>query len=352
MSHAPHESPSVSRHDFGTMPDGTPVAAFTIRNRHGVVVRIMEYGGIVLSIVTPDRDGRADEVTLGYATLDEYRHDTIYAGALIGRFANRIAGGQFALDGKVHALGRNEGRNHLHGGARGFHTALWRGEPLQDDASAGVLLRHTSPDGHEGYPGTLAAKVHCTLDDDNALSFAFHATTDAPTPVSLTQHSYFNLAGGSATEVRDHVLTIHAARFLPVGDGLIPVGELCSVAGTAFDFRQPAVIAERLAAGDAQLAVAGCFDHCFVLDKPGVSPAPAARLHHPASGRVLDIATTLPALQFFSDGRLPPERLRRGVALEAQRFPDAPNQAAFPPAILRPGEVFQQKIVYRFSVAG
>ena len=341
--------PSVRREPFGSV-HGTPVSVYTLDSGRGLVVRIMEYGGVVLSIHAPGREGRADNVTLGYRTLAEYLGDTVFAGALIGRYANRIALARFRLDGRDYSLGRNDGPNHLHGGTRGFHRVVWHGEPLREDGVAGVLLRHVSPAGHDGYPGTLTTSVRCTLSRDHALAFDYHATTDEPTPVSLTQHSYFNLAGGRAADAGGHQLTIRASRYLPVGAGLIPVGELRAVEGTPFDFRGGAIISERLRNPDDQLKICRGFDHCFALD---AGPGAAARLRDPASGRVLDIETTLPALQFFSSGALPAggsDGPRRGVALEAQQFPDAPNQPGFPPAILRPGEVYAHRIVYRFSI--
>ena len=342
--------PSVRREPFGSL-HGTPVSVYTLDSGHGMVVRIMEYGGVVLSIQAPGRDGRSDNVTLGYRTLAEYCGDTVYAGALIGRYANRIALARFRLDGRDYALGRNDGPNHLHGGTRGFHRVVWHGEPLRDEGAAGVLLRHVSPAGLDGYPGALTTTVRCTLSRDHALAFEYHATTDAPTPVSLTQHSYFNLAGRGAADAGGHELTIRASRYLPVGSGLIPVGELRDVEGTPFDFRRGAIIGERLRNSYDQLKIGRGFDHCFALDG---GPGAAARLRDPASGRVLDIETTLPALQFYSSGALPSgwsDGPRCGVALEAQQFPDAPNQPAFAPAILRPGEAYAHRIVYRFSVA-
>ena len=340
--------PSVRREPFGSLHD-TPVSAYSLDSGGGMVVRIMEYGGVVLSIHAPGRQGRADNITPGYRTLAEYPDDTTYAGALIGRYANRMALARFPLDGREYSLGRNDGPNHLHGGTRGFHRVVWHSEPLREEGTAGVLLRHISPAGHDGYPGTLTTSVRCTLSRDHALAFDYHATTDAPTPVSLTQHSYFNLSGGRDADAGGQELTIRASRYLPVGAGLIPVGELRPVEGTPFDFRRGAIISERLRNADDQLQIGRGFDHCFALD---ARPGPAARLRDPASGRVLDIETTLPALQFFSSGLLPGggDGPRRGVALEAQQFPDAPNQPAFAPAILRPGEVYAHRIVYRFSV--
>jgi aldose 1-epimerase len=306
-------------------------------------VRLVEYGGIVTSVQVPDRNGVLENVTLGYETASEYERDAHYMGALIGRYANRIAGGRFTLDGVEYRLDLNAGANHLHGGRHGLSAQRWRIEPL---GNAGAELFCTSPDGQGGYPGTLAVRVRCTLSEENVLAFGFRATTDRATICSLTQHSYFNLSGGRARDILDHELTLFASRFLPVGEDLIPTGELRDVTGTPFDFTTPTRIGDRIGMDDAQLRRGGGFDHCFVLDGSGGSRlALAARLHEPESGRTMEVHTTAPALQFYSGNGLG----RSGLALEAQQFPDAPNQPAFPSAVLRPGEEYSSRIEYRFS---
>ena len=335
--------------------------AFTLRNANGMTVRFIAYGGAIVSIEVPDRDGRIADVVLGYESEDGYVADRNYIGALIGRYANRIARGRFSLDGRVHAVTVNDGPNHLHGGRRGFHKVPWNVTPFEDSDVTGALLSYTSVTGDEGYPGTLSVSVILTLTDANELAFDYAAVADEPTPVNLTQHSYFNLAGHSSGDVREHELTIAASRYTPVDESLIPIGELRSVDGSPFDFRSPRVIGKGLDTTDPQLLIAHGYDHNFVLD--GTTGADdvafAARLHDPRSGRVLEIHTTEPGLQFYSGQALDgvcgkgdvEYRAFAGVALETQHFPDSPNQPAFPSTILRPGEGFTSRTVYRFSVA-
>jgi len=321
-------------------------AVVTLSNRRGMEVRLIEYGGIITSLKVPDRHGVLANVTLGYETPAEYERDAHCMGALIGRFANRIAKGRFTLDGREYRLDVNAGPNHLHGGRTGFHTRRWRIDP-SGAGEAGALLSYTSPDGEGGYPGTLAVRVRCTLSDDDALDFDFHATTDRPTVCNLTQHSYFNLSGSRGRGVLDHELTIFASRFTPVDADMIPTGELRAVRGTPFDFTTPRRIGERIAADDEQLRLAGGYDHSFVLDEPaGSAPRLAARLHEPSSGRTMEIHTTAPAIQLYSGNGLG----RAAVALEAQGFPDAPNQPGFPSLVLRPDEEYALRIQYRFSI--
>ncbi|MFI5279949.1 MAG: aldose epimerase family protein [Gemmatimonadales bacterium] len=318
----------------------------TLRNRRKMEVRLIEYGGIVTSVMVPDRRGVLENVTLGYDTPAEYERDAHCMGALIGRYANRIATGRFTLDGHEYRLDTNAGANHLHGGRLGFHTRRWRIDPI-GSAGTGALLSYASPDGEAGYPGTLAVRVSCTLGDDDVLAFDFRATTDRPTVCNLTQHSYFNLSGGRARDILDHELTLYASRFTPVGADLIPTGELREVRGTPFDFTTPRRIGERIGEADEQLRLGGGYDHNFVLDAPGGSaPRLAARLREPLSGRTMEIHTTAPGMQFYSGNGLG----RTALALEAQHFPDAPNQPGFPSAVLRPGETYASRIEYRFSV--
>jgi aldose 1-epimerase len=332
---------------------------YLLRNANGMTVRFIPYGGSVVSIDVPDRHGALRDVVLGYDALAGYENDHRYLGALIGRYANRIARGRFTLDGRVHTVTINDGPNHLHGGRRGFNKVPWDVTPFE--GATGALLTYTSVTGDEGYPGTLSASVMLTLTDDNALVFEYAAITDEPTPVNLTHHGYFNLAGHDAGDVRAHELTIAASRFTPVDSELIPTGELRDVTGTPFDFRVPRLIGAALDVPDEQLGLGNGFDHNFVLDRSSEDEglAFAARLYEPASGRVLEIHTTEPGLQFYSgvalagvggkDGVV--YGANAGVALETQHFPDSPNQSAFPSTILRPGEGYTSRTVYRFSVA-
>jgi aldose 1-epimerase len=333
---------------------------FTLRNANGMTVRFIAYGGSIVSIEVPDRDGRCTDVVLGYDTEDGYVADRNYIGALIGRFANRIARGRFTLDGHVHAVTVNDGPNHLHGGRRGFHKVPWNVTPFEDGSVTGAVLSYTSVTGDEGYPGTMSVSVMLTLSDDNELAFDYAAVVDEPTPVNLTQHSYFNLAGDGSGDIRGHELTIAASRFTPVDEHLIPTGELRSVGESPFDFRSARAIGPALDADDAQLRIGGGFDHNFVLDRDVTEGdvAFAARLRDPGSGRVVELHTTEPGLQFYSGQALGGVAGKHGVtyspfagvALETQHFPDSPNQPSFPSTILRPDEGFTSRTVYRFSV--
>lgn len=347
---------SVTRTPFDTLPDGQPVELFTLTSPAGIEVRAITYGGIILSLRTPDRDGRPADIVLGYDGLDGYLRDTPYFGAIVGRYGNRIAGGRFALDGVTYTLATNNGPNHLHGGIRGFDKVVWTGEAFETDSAVGVALSYTSPDGEEGYPGTLRARVTYTLTDDGRLVFDYAATTDRPTPVNLTQHSYFNLAG--AGDVHGHELTIAADRYTPVDATLIPTGELAPVDGTPFDFRAPTAIGARIDAADVQLKRGGGYDHNFVLTRADTGLAHAARVVEPGSGRTLDVWTTEPGVQFYSgnflDGSITGKggtvyAHRTGFCLETQHFPDSPNRPAFPSTILRPGEEYRSRTVLVFG---
>ena len=337
----------------------TELEAFTLGNAKGMAVRFIAYGGSIVSLEVPDRNGRVADVVLGYDSIAGYEADRHYLGALIGRYANRIARGRFTLDGHSHAVTINDGPNHLHGGRRGFHKVPWNVTPFDDGDVTGAVLSYTSVTGDEGYPGTLSVSVMLTLNDDNELAFDYAAVADEPTPVNLTHHGYFNLAGHDAGDVRGHELTIAASRHTPVDASLIPTGKLRDVEGTPFDFRAPRTIGAALDMDDDQLRIAGGFDHNFVLDRPAgdAELAFAARLVDPGSGRTLEVYTTEPGLQFYSGQALGgvvgkgghAYRAYAGVALEAQHFPDSPNQASFPSTILRPGDGFTSRTVYRFS---
>ncbi|MEW2252246.1 aldose epimerase family protein [Streptomyces sp. NPDC006975] len=318
---------------FGTLSDGTPVHRWTLE-RSGVRVRVLSYGGIVQSVEVPDRQGRTGAVVLGFEELEGYlAHPEPYLGALVGRYANRIAGARFTLDGRTCALPANNGPNALHGGERGFDKRVWDVEPV----AHGLRLSRVSPHGEEGFPGRLEVTATYTLDASGALHLAYEAVTDAPTVVNLTNHSYFDLAGTG--HAGGHELRLAASRYTPVDGDLIPTGELADVTRTRFDFRT----ARTIGSG---------YDHNFVLDK-GVSAAPVevAELYDPASGRVLTVATTEPGLQLYTADHLgAPFSPGAGVALETQHFPDSPNRPEFPSTVLRPGEVYRSETVYGFSV--
>ena len=343
---------------FGTLPDGRPVRRFVLRNG-GVEVEAIQYGAILTRIVTPDFRGEPGDVVLGFDTLDEYLAHSPYFGAAVGRYANRIANGRFTLDGATYQLTCNDGANHLHGGVRGFDKVLWSGASASDDAMPGVTFTCESGDGEEGYPGALSVRVTYLLSSEGALHVRYHATTTRPTIVNLTQHSYFNLAATS-TDVLGHELMVNASRFTPVDEGLIPTGELRTVSETPFDFRAAAAIGARLAHSDRQLAVAGGYDHNFVLDREDDhSLVLAARVMEPASRRALDVYTTQPGVQLYSgnflDGSIIGKGGRRyahrtGFCLETQHFPDSPNHPAFPSVVLRPGEELRSETVYAFGV--
>jgi aldose 1-epimerase len=357
------QAASVAREPFGTTDRGDAVSVYTLKNAHGMEVRATDYGGIILSLRVADRDGRFDDVVLGYDSLKDYVRASPYFGAIIGRYGNRIAGGRFSLDGRTYTLARNNGPNHLHGGLRGFDKVVWGVEPFESRDGVGLVLRYASPDGEEGYPGTVQAQVTYTLTDRNELIFDYHATTDRATPVNLTQHSYFNLAGDGKRDILGHVVTLNADHFTPVDSTLIPTGEIKSVTGTPFDFRTATPIGARIDGDDEQLRHGRGYDHNFVLNKGGTGgtgdPTLAARVYEPSSGRVMEIYTTEPGVQFYSgnflDGTLQGKngvvyRRRYGFAMETQHFPDTPNQPAFPSVIVRPGEEYRSRSIYKFAV--
>jgi len=350
----------MSRSPFGRLPGGEQVELFELRSSTGVVLRVSGYGGIIQSLLVPDRHGQVDDVVLGFDRLEQYVDDQAYFGALIGRYANRIRGGRFRLDGRQLSLPVNDNGNHLHGGPMGFHKVHWRVQPFgHEDGTVGLRLTRVSPSGEQGYPGRLDAEVTYTL-SGNDLVVDYLARTDQPTPVCMTQHTYFNLSADPATDVLDHRLQLWADRFTPVDETLIPTGELTPVEGTPFDFREAAAIGARIGDPSAQLTRSAGYDHNFVLaGEAGTEPARAARVHDPASGRVLEVWTTEPGLQLYSGNYLDgetrgkggrPYRQHTGFCLEPQHFPDSPNQPSFPTCILRPGERYQSRTIYRFSV--
>lgn len=350
---------SVVRSDFGTMPDGRVVELFTLTNPSGIEVRAIEYGGIIISLLTPDRTGQLGDIVLGFDTLDPYLAGTPYFGAIIGRYGNRIAGGRFTLDGETYQLARNDGPNHLHGGEQGFDKVVWEGRPFETDSTVGVRFAYTSQDGEEGYPGRLDVEVTYTLTDADELVFNYHAITDKATPVNLTQHSYFNLAGAGNGDILGHELMIAADAFTPVNETLIPTGEIRPVAGTPFDFRTLTPIGARIDADNTQIERGPGYDHNFVLSKPAGEFGLAARVVEPQTGRTMEIDTDEPGIQFYSgnflDGTITGKGghvygYRSGFCLETQHFPDSPNEPSFPSTILRPDEEYRTRTVLTFGV--
>lgn len=345
-------SVSMTTELFGHMPDGSPVQLFTLANAQGVRVSLTNYGGILTDIQTPDRDGRPGRIALGFDRLERYLAGHPFFGAVAGRVANRIARATFDLEGRTYSLAANNGRNHLHGGKIGFDKKVWTARTI---APATVELTYISADGEEGYPGTLTTKVTYELTDKNELVIRYHATTDRPTLVNLTNHSYFNLAGQG--NIEGHLLRLHASRYTPADGELIPTGEIRDVAGTPFDFRQVHRLGERMDA--AGLTPPG-YDHNFVLDHHGHAVALAAELSEPLSGRSLQVLTNQPGVQIYTANFLPKEGLEcsggtrfgfhGGVCLETQNFPDAVHQKGFPSPILRPGEVYDRTTVFRFGL--
>ena len=341
---------------FGEAEDDTPLELYTLTNRNGIAARITTYGGTLVSLHTPDRHGVFADVVLGFDEPAAYLAEHPYFGSLIGRYANRIRGGRFTLDGVTCQLPINDGGNHLHGGPEGFHTVNWRARPFETVGEAGITLEYFSPDGEQGYPGNLRAEVRYTLSDADELRIDYTATTDAPTIVNLTNHAYFNLDGSET--ILEHVLTLAASRYLPIDASRVPTGEARSVAGTAFDFRTPTAIGARIENDDVQLRYAGGYDHNWVLD--GCDDAFAAEVYAPGSGRRMRVHTTQPGAQFYSgkllDGTVRGKAGRAyarhaGFCLEPQHFPDSPNQPDFPSTRLAPGEQYRESTRYRFSAS-
>ncbi|HEY0673775.1 MAG TPA: aldose epimerase family protein [Longimicrobiales bacterium] len=330
----------------------------TLRNYMGAELEVIPRGAVIRALCVPDRNGDFADVVLGYDTPATYRDDRWYIGAVIGRYANRIRNGRFSLDGVDYQLACNAGAHHLHGGPRGFHTADWRSELVTGLKGEGVRLTHTSENGDEGYPGTLRVEVTYTLTDDNELVIDYRAQTDRPTIINLTQHSYFNLGGSNAADVLEHELLIAADQYLPIDAEGLPAGAPADVNGTPFDFRQRKRLRDGLQASDEQLRLGRGYDHCFVLRKTAGELAWAARLFEPQSGRTLEVLTTEPGMQLYTGQFLAPVAGKAGrpidrfagLCLETQHFPDSPNQAAYPPAVLRPGQDFVSTTIYRFGV--
>jgi aldose 1-epimerase len=337
---------------------GKPVEIYTLKNAGGVEAAITNYGGIVVSLKTPDRSGKFADVVLGFDSLDGYLKEHPYLGAIIGRYGNRIAKGRFKLNGVEYKLATNNGANALHGGLKGFDKVVWTAKEVSSPDSPALELTYVSKDGEEGYPGNLTATVRYTLTNKNELRIDYTATTDKDTVVNLTNHSYFNLAGEGAGDILGHQIMIDADRFTPVDEGLIPTGELKPVAGTPFDFRKPHAIGERIDAADEQIRRGKGYDHNFVLNGNMGTMRLAARVVEPKSGRVMEVSTTEPGVQFYTgnflDGSVKGKggkayNFRYGFCLETQHFPDSPNQPKFPSTVLKPGQTYKSTTVYRFT---
>ena len=352
---------SLPVQSFGILADGRPVHLYTLENKTGLKAVISDWGGTLVSLHVPDARGRSADVVLGFNTLEDYQTKSPYFGCIVGRVGNRIAHGKFTLDGKTYTLATNDEPGgipcHLHGGLRGFDKVRWTAEPTTRDGLPALLLRYTSVDGEEGYPGNLKVEVLYAVTAENGLRIDYMATTDQATPVNLTNHSYFNLRGEGEGSILDHELTLYASRITAVDRGLIPTGELTPVAGTALDFRQTHRIGERIDAADEQLKFGGGYDHNFVVDHANGELRVAAKVREPVTGRIMEVLTTEPGIQFYSGNFLTgngvgksgrPHDYRTGFALETQHFPDSVNQSGFPSTILRPGETYRSTTVYRF----
>ena len=348
--------PNMTRAPFGKTADGEVVEAFTLKNTNGIEVTAITYGGIITSLRVPDRNGAIGDIVLGFDAIDGYLKGHPFFGAIIGRYGNRIAKGRFSIDKQTYTLATNNGPNHLHGGVRGFDKHVWQAEILNENS---LRFSRVSPDGEEGYPGTLQVQVIYSLTNYNEFIVDYSASADQPTHVNLTQHSYFNLAGAGA-DVLGHELMIDADRYTPVTSELIPTGELAPVEGTPFDFRKPTAIGARINAAHPQIKNGQGYDHNWVLNREGPGLELAARVLEPSSGRTMEVATTEPGMQFYAgnflDGTIVGKGgqkygRRSGFCLETQHYPDSPNQPDFPSTLLRPGSTYSSRTVFKFGVS-
>ena len=353
---ATKHKPGVQEKPFGTQA-GRPVTLYTLTNSKGVEVDTMNYGGIILSIRVPDRKGQFADIVLGHDTLEGYVPNPPYIGAVVGRYANRIANGTFTLDGKTYTLPKNDGPNTLHGGTdKTFNKVVWEGEPMK--GKTGVTYTYLSKDGDDGFPGNMKVKVTYTLTNDNELVIDYEATTDKATVINFSQHSYFNLAGQGTSDILNHELMLNADRFTPVDKNLIPTGELRPVKGTPMDFTTSTRIGSRIDDNYEQLVLGHGYDHNWVINRKMIGLTLAARVYEPTSGRVMEVSTTQPGVQFYTgnflDGTVTGKqghvyKRRYGLCLETQHFPDSPNHPDFPSTVLKPGETFKSKTVFKFS---
>lgn len=350
----------MTRQAFGKTPEGEAVELYTLTNSKGMEAAITTYGGIIVSLKTPDKTGKLADIVLGFDNLDGYLKGHPYFGAIIGRYGNRISRGRFTLNGVEYTLARNNGENALHGGLKGFDKVVWKAAEVPAAGGQALELTYLSKDGEEGYPGNLSVKVTYTLTEDSELRIDYDATTDKDTVLNLTNHSYFNLAGQGEGDILGHQLVLEADRYTPVDAGLIPTGELPTVEGTPFDFRQPHTIGERINARNEQLTLGRGYDHNYVVNGPAGALRLAARVTEPVSGRVMEVRTTEPGVQLYTGNFLDGSnigkggkvyRRRYGFCLETQHFPDSPNQPSFPSVVLKPGGRYRTTTVYRFSTA-
>jgi aldose 1-epimerase len=349
---------SITKADFGWMPDGQAVDLYTLRKSQGAEARIMTYGGIVQSLLVPDKHGQFADVVLGYDTLDGYLANNAYFGALIGRYGNRIGGGKFTLEGRTYTLAGNNNGNSLHGGTKGFDKVVWTARPMETSHGPALILSYLSKDGEEGFPGNLEVTAIYTLTDQNELKVEFSATTDRPTVVNLTHHSYFNLAGQGNGDILNHVVYINSGQTTPVDAGLIPTGKFADVTGTPFDFRTPTAIGARINDTSQVLQYGPGYDHNWVISKPLGQLGLQARVVEPASGRVMEVWSDEPGMQFYAgnflDGTIKGKggvtyQTRTAFCMEPQHYPDSPNKPNFPSVELKPGQTYHNIIIYKFS---
>jgi aldose 1-epimerase len=357
---APQAGGGPMKEPFGKTKDGRPIDRYTMKNARGMEADVITWGAIVTRLIVPDRAGKSGDVALGFDTLDGYLGTHPYFGAIVGRYGNRIAKGRFTLNGKTYTLAVNNGPNSLHGGLKGFDKQVWTARPVSAADGQAVELTYVSKDGEEGYPGALTAKVTYTLTNDNALRIQYDLTTDADTVANVTNHSYFNLAGEGTGDILSHEITIDADQFTPVDATLIPTGELRPVAGTPFDFRKPMAIGARINGDDEQIKYGKGYDHNFVLNGQPDTLRHAVRVSEKTSGRVMDVSTTEPGVQFYTgnflDGTIKGKggkvyNFRYGLCLETQHFPNSPNTPSFPSTVIKPGEPYRSQTEYRFSAA-
>ncbi|TLP74023.1 aldose epimerase family protein [Maribacter sp. ACAM166] len=349
---------TIQKADYGTTSDNKCVEIYTLKNQKGMEVKIITYGGIITSLKAPDRNNGYDDIILGYDSLSQYISGSPYFGAIIGRYGNRIAKGKFSLDGTSYSLSTNDGQNHLHGGEKGLDKVVWDAAIEQNDRTAALKLNYLSRNMEEGYPGNLNTTVTYSLSNDNTLDILYEATTDIKTVVNLTQHSYFNLSANFSNDILKHEVTIYADSFLPVDATLIPNGDLKNVTGTPFDFREAKAIGKEIEEANDQLEKGLGYDHCWVLNNQNEGVRLAASAYEPESGRMLEIFTDQPGIQFYSgnflDNTLPTKQggtyaQRTGFCLETQHYPDSPNQASFPSTTLNPGEKYETRTSLRFT---
>ena len=352
------KSLSITKSDFGKTADGEAVAKYTLENKDGIQVDIITYGGRITSLRTPDKDGKMENVILGFDSIGQYEKENPFFGALVGRYGNRIAKGKFSLDGTEYKLAQNNGENSLHGGVKGFDKQVWDANTEEGDDSVKLILTYLSADMEEGFPGNLNTTVTYTLNKDNSLDVLYEAETDKKTVVNLTQHAYFNLSGDFSKLILDHMVEIDADTFIPVDSGLIPTGELRPVEGTPFDFREAKLIGNDIDADNEQIKLGGGYDHCWVLNSQSAGYRSVASAYHPETGRNLEVLTDEPGIQFYTgnflDGTLPAPNggtyaQRSGFCLETQHYPDSPNQPEFPSVTLEPGDTYSTKTTFKFS---